>query len=662
MIARCKQLVIGFWLILTCLGSVGAVAAMDIIDISDEELRAAYLTTVTRYVTWPDESGRNTLVIGVMDAPEVYNVLRSSPPTQVRGLTIEAREISRVTQITDVDVLYVGPRALSQLGSIASSARNNQILVVTESSPVREELMINLLPAESSSELKRVAFQVNTDRIVEAGMRPSNELLMLGGVELEAVVAYQRGQREYAELQQQVSQIESNLSARDQELRQSRERIAMLEEAVAERDSVLRAQAGTLEDRQQVMDSQQATLNRLLRELDEQRQRLFVREEQLVQIQQQLYNSEQTLRRQHQLLTERERQLEQKQQESDALTQRIALNRATLANQQNILQEQREAIAEQLELLERRERTINRQREYLIYVGIGLFVALFFALLSIALYLKKRKTAAELMHTLNELHNAQDKLVESEKMASLGNLVAGVAHEVNTPLGVALTATSMLNDRREHLKELIADNQLTKEQLNNFLNKAQESLDLTEKNLSRVARLISNFKQVAVDQMITEQREIDLATYLEEVMSTLSIELRRAGVDYKIRVEKDIQMVTIPGAMAQIITNLTTNAIRHAFENREGTITIEAKMIQGDNVRLTFSDDGLGMSDDTLPKIFEPFFTTKRNVGGTGLGMPIVYNLVRQKMQGDISVKSNEGAGTQFILTFPRVLRAKSIE
>lgn len=657
MIARCKQLLIGLSLIFT-LGSVHTLEAIELSDISDEELRAAYLTTVTRYVTWPDEANRDELIIGVMDAPAIFSVLQAAPPSRVRNLNLRFREVRRLTQANDVDVLYLGPRAMSQLSSVASLARNNQILLITESSAVREEMMINLIASQSSSQQGRVAFQVNTDRIIEAGITPLSELLVLGGVELEAVVAYQRGQREYAQLQQQVDEIESSLSERDQELQQSRERIAMLEEAIAERDSVLRAQAGTLEDRQQVMDSQQATLNRLLQELDEQRQRLFVREEQLVIIQRQLYNSQRALEQQQQLLNERELQLEQKQMESDELTQRIALNRATLSNQQAILQDQRTAIAEQLALLERRERTINRQREYLIYVGIGLFVALFFALLSLALYLKKRRTATELMHTLNELHDAQDKLVESEKMASLGNLVAGVAHEVNTPLGVALTATSMLNDRRERLVESIHANQLSKEQLDGFLAKAQESLELTEKNLSRVARLISNFKQVAVDQMVTEQREIDLATYLEEIMSTLSIELRRAQVAYKILVDKKIQMLTIPGAMAQIITNLTTNAIRHAFENRDGTITLEAKMVEGDNVRLTFSDDGIGMDKETLPKIFEPFFTTKRHVGGTGLGMPIVYNLVRQKLQGDITVNSREGAGTQFIITMPRVIRS----
>ncbi len=653
MVRCCKQLVTALLLIFfSCFINQNAYA-IDVADISDDELRATYLTSVLRYVTWPQESQRQQLVIGVMDADSVYRVLVATPLPRVRQLNVKVRSIQRLTQITDVDVLYVGPRSLSQLSAIATVARNNHILVITEGASGREELMINLV----SSRQNRLAFQVNNDRIAEAGMVPSNDLLLLRGMELEMAVAYSRKQQELQAVVKHLKEVEAELASNEQRQSQLQERITMLEYAIEERDSVLQAQAGSLEDKQQVMDFQQSTLNRLLRELDEQRMRLFSREEQLAIIQQSLQASQNALEAQQRELVTKEQLLQEKQQESDILAQRIALNRNTLATQQQVLRDQREAIAEQVALLENREQTINRQRNILLYVGIGLLMALFFALLSILLYYNKRKTAAQLMLTLEELKDAQDKLVESEKMAALGNLVAGVAHEVNTPLGVALTATTMLNDRREILIGSITAGTLTKEQLDNFLAKAAESLQLTERNLARVARLISNFKQVAVDQMVTERREINLLDYLEEVMSTLSIELRRVGINYQIESEKNITMLTTPGAMAQIITNLTTNAIRHAFDGQEGTIKISAKKIPGDNIHLMFCDDGIGMDEQTLAKLFDPFFTTKRNAGGTGLGMSIVYNLVRQKLHGDISVTSNIDKGTCFTLTMPRITR-----
>lgn len=653
MVRCCKQLMTALLLTLFSYSVSYSAYAIDVADITDDELRATYLTSVIRYVTWPQENQRQRLVIGIMDADSVYQTLRATPLQPIRQLNLEVRTVQRLTQITDVDILYVGTRSLPQLSAIAPLARNNNILVVTEGASGREEVMINLV----SSRQSRFAFQVNNDRIIEAGMTPSNDLLMLRGLELEMAVAFRRKQQELQQVLAHLNELELELDANEQRQVQLNERISMLEAAIDERDAVLSAQAGSLEDKQMVMDSQQNTLNRLLRELDEQRMRLFSREEQLAIILQSLQASQNTLESLQHELQIKEQQLQEKQQESDILADRIALNRNTLSNQQQVLREQRQAIAEQVALLESREQTINRQRDILMYVGIGLLAALFFALLSILLYYNKRKTATQLMRTLDELHDAQDKLVESEKMAALGNLVAGVAHEVNTPLGVALTATTMLNDRREILLGAINSGQLTKEQLDSFLSKAAESLQLTERNLARVARLISNFKQVAVDQMVTERREINLHNYLEEVMSTLSIELRRVGIDYQIESEQNISMLTTPGAMAQIITNLTTNAIRHAFDGKEGTITIRAKKIAGDNVQIEFADNGMGMDEATIAKVFEPFFTTKRNAGGTGLGMSIVYNLVRQKLHGDISVRSKVGVGTAFTLTMPRITR-----
>lgn len=620
--------------------------------ITGTELRAAYLANLANYVTWPNESVREQLTIGVLGNESVYQQLLAAPLLPVRGLRVDVRLLTRPNMASEVDILYIAPGASHQLNSAFNATRARAILIVSEHSPVRDEMMINLI----SGNQNRLAFQVNNERIQDSGLRTNTDLLTLRGTELELTVYARRAYQRLALLQNELSATTEELATAATENRQLLNRIDILEQTIRERDNVLRAQQGTLEDKEQVLDSQQQALRDLLGELDLQRQLLVQREEQLQQIQQTLRRSELALAAQERELNEKELQLQEKQLESDELANRIAANRSVLSVQQQQLRDQRNALAEQLALLASRERTIDRQRLYLWAIGLAFLVALVLAFTTVGMFLNKRKTAAQLMVTLNDLNEAQDKLVESEKMAALGNLVAGVAHEVNTPLGVAITGTSMVNDRIVVLKENLEKGTLTREQLTSFVERGADSLSLTQKNLQRVGALISNFKQIAVDQMVAEKREIDLRGYLEEVMSTLSIEMRRAGVAYRIDIPSDIRMVTIPGAMAQIITNLVTNAIRHAFNEPGGEITLSAETIAGNQVRITFSDNGAGMDERVLAKIFDPFFTTKRNEGGTGLGMPIVYNLVRQKLHGDITVKSKPGEGTSFFLALPRSL------
>lgn len=631
-------------------------------EITAADIRGAYLVSVMRYVTWPNEDDRQALTIGILGTSAVYDSLRDLQFTPIRGKQIDVVSLSRSSQIPQVDLVYISPSSSTNIvEQVLSLAPRNHVLVITEDRVIRDRMMINIALDRDN----RFSFQINDSRIQAAGLQTSEDLLTLRGTELHIVAANHQSLREMQAIDTTRQELIQQNQVLNDELEQLQDRIEALEQTLQERDDVLRAQEGSLEDKQLVMDSQQATLNALLSELEEQRQELMAREEQLSAIQRQLRDSERLLYTQERLLEEKELQLQAKERESTALAQRIASNRDILSAQQQQLRDQRAILADQTELLESRERTIDRQREYLVNILLALLVMVVLGVLSLVLYIKKRRTATKLMDALEELREAQDKLVESEKMAALGNLVAGVAHEVNTPLGVALTATSMLNDRREILHQAVREGKLTREQLERFLDQSHESLSLTEKNLSRVARLISNFKQVAVDQMVTDRRSIDLGSYIEEIMSALSIELKRAQITYTLDVESEIEMDTIPGAMAQILTNLVTNTIRHGYPllinqdslsmgQTRGTISIHAKRADADYIRLTFCDDGVGMDEVTVQRIFEPFFTTKRNEGGTGLGMPIVYNLVRQQLKGDISVRSTPGKGTCFELLLPR--------
>lgn len=262
----------------------------------------------------------------------------------------------------------------------------------------------------------------------------------------------------------------------------------------------------------------------------------------------------------------------------------------------------------------------------------------------------------KLEETINLLKMTQNELIEAEKMSSLASLVGGVAHEVNTPLGICITASTHQSENRETLLEKIAEQKLKKSDLDTFLNQCSETDNILNINLKRAAELIRSFKQVAVDQNSEEERSINLKGYVQEVLTSLHPKIKKTNVEVISNIPDNINLDTFPGAISQVITNLVMNSLIHAFPDQQGQITIEADY-DGDLIQLLFSDDGIGMDDLTLKKIFEPFYTTKRNSGGSGLGMHIVYNLVTHQLKGSIKCISSKGNGTQFIISFKSAMR-----
>ena len=261
----------------------------------------------------------------------------------------------------------------------------------------------------------------------------------------------------------------------------------------------------------------------------------------------------------------------------------------------------------------------------------------------------------ELNRTLDQLKQTQRQLVASEKMASLGNLVAGVAHEINTPLGIGVTAASHLRSESERLLRNLEANRLSKADLQEFAGVAVESSDLVLKNLDRASKLVHSFKLVAVDQSSEERRLVPMRAYIEEVVFTLKPRLKRTQHQLRVTGSPDIVLQTYPGSVSQIFLNLITNSLTHAFgDHDEGTIEIEVTETPA-AVVIYYSDSGAGMAESVRDRIFEPFFTTKRGQGGSGLGMHIVYNVVTQLMRGDITCESSPGNGVRFTMTLPRL-------
>ncbi len=270
------------------------------------------------------------------------------------------------------------------------------------------------------------------------------------------------------------------------------------------------------------------------------------------------------------------------------------------------------------------------------------------------------ETNSELTRTLDTLTLAQESLVQSEKFASLGSLVAGVAHEINTPVGVAVTGASFLLEESKKIEGKVNDGTIKKSEFLNFIDSVNEGARLVLSNTERAAHLIQSFKQVAADETSEARRSFELDAYLSEVLTSLRPKFKKTGIAVDCNCPADIQMDTYPGLLAQVLTNLITNALRHGYnEGDRGRIEIRARR-ENEWVIIECANDGKPIPPEHLSKIFEPFFTTKRSEGGTGLGLNIVFNIVTQRLGGTVRVRSDAATGTCFTLRIPQTLAEKS--
>ncbi|HWW69962.1 MAG TPA: CHASE domain-containing protein [Duganella sp.] len=263
---------------------------------------------------------------------------------------------------------------------------------------------------------------------------------------------------------------------------------------------------------------------------------------------------------------------------------------------------------------------------------------------------------SDLASVVQTLKQAQTNLVTSEKMAALGALVAGVAHELNTPIGNSLLTASALSDMVcDFERRLASDGGLKRSALEAHLAEARKACDIMNTSLTRAADLITSFKQVAVDQASGQRRRFRLEDVVRDTLATYATQLRRRVCEVSVDVPADLEFDSYPGSLSQVLSNLIGNALLHGFDGREcGAINITARRSREDTVTLEFRDDGVGMTPGTLHKIFDPFFTTKLGQGGSGLGMNIVYNIVTGVLRGAIRVEAEAGKGTCVTLELPQ--------
>lgn len=278
-------------------------------------------------------------------------------------------------------------------------------------------------------------------------------------------------------------------------------------------------------------------------------------------------------------------------------------------------------------------------------------------------HLKEREI--RLLAAMNQMRSMQDNLLQSEKLSALGAMVAGVSHELNTPLGNTKLALSTLLDRINEVNKLYLTASLKRSNIEDFIKESLDIVTLASRSVDRALNLVVTFKQVAIDQTSERKRLFDLATIIRETITSLSPSFKHEPWTFEIDIPEGIQMDSFPGPLEQIIINLVQNSIRHGFDGRDhGNIKICANVDEASfdgkpkTVTITFSDDGAGIAPGNLDKVFEPFFTTRLGRGGSGLGLNITHRIATTILGGSIEVASEPGVGTTFSLRIPCRVRS----
>ncbi|WP_415902442.1 ATP-binding protein [Neptuniibacter sp. QD29_5] len=323
----------------------------------------------------------------------------------------------------------------------------------------------------------------------------------------------------------------------------------------------------------------------------------------------------------------------EKQDEIDTVALSINEMRDSIYNSYQELNENKLHLQE---LVEQRDALLETEREY-----------------KETLEDKVQERTQQLENSMTELRSAQDLLVETEKMAALGNMVAGVAHEINTPIGVCRTAASFQGEHSKDIRNKLSEGKLTQSDLTDFLDGIEESSALFEANIIKASKLISSFKLIATDQSFDAKQQFNLKHYLESSIQTIYPQYKHQNVNLHLDIPEDINLNSYPGALHHILSNLINNSTIHGFEGKDsGYIEVRAYSDE-QNAMLEYHDDGRGLSLEESKKLFEPFFTTKRGKGGSGLGMSIVFNIVYQQLGGKIELINADQPGFHIRVTMP---------
>jgi signal transduction histidine kinase len=625
------------FLILLCLISHSAVVIAKKLD--ESIVKAAFIYNFMKHTSWPEEQNKQRFTIAVYKNNDFLKILAPLVATkQIRNRPIYLINTKDIDEVKLADVAIFSESDNDDIAKIVSTLRRTKTLLITQNSSNKKDVMINFV---RSNEQQNLSFEINKSNLVYEELVISDELLLLGGSELDVATLYRETELAMQGMKQQESKMQQDIASLQESLSTASDKLTYSSKQLTQNDQTLRQKESELKERELL-------LQQLQLRIEEQNKTLVETELEFGAIAEQRALA----------LASSQKILEEKNTEVSLRENRISqLEVKILGNSIEIDQQVAQLNLQKAEITDKNQ-TIKIKDKYLEITIAFVVIVSIFMLLIVWLFVRNRKVTSQLQNTLQNLESAQSQLVQAEKMASLGLLTAGIAHEINTPLGVVITSLSTITHKIQTLGNKVSEDKLTKSYLHASLTSISEATDISNLSLTRLITLISNFKQVAVDHFVEEPREFDLGQHISEFMNTLSSKLKQKNIEYECNQQKSIIITTIPGALTQVFTNCVTNTFHHAFANRDSNaeppkIVYELSKSEDGQITIIFSDNGCGMPTEILNKIYEPFYTTKRGRGGTGLGMHIVYNIVSQKLQGDIKIKSVLNKGTTITLQLP---------
>lgn len=634
-------------LLISCLFFIPTHAA----PLTMDDLQSVMIHKIIQLTEWPNEQSLKTINVGVYGATSKYiSILNDN--YQQRSIRSKALSISHYdpfSNTADIQVLIIKKEKVNELKKISQHFKLHNVLIISEHSGEKKHLMVNLL----SNKEGQLSFEINRSNILLADLKISKDIVLVGGSELDVAEMYDEAVTDLSNTRKTLDSKEIEIKQQLQQLNQQKERINELDRSILKQQRKLYQQNDDIQKKDNELKLKEDKLSLLTTDLATQMKIIE--------------NSSNILEKIESDLLISSRSLENQEVKNLSLTDKIKANLKILDQQRRQLAEKESEIKSKNIQLTQADQKVSQQtttiqtQQQLLYTSVmigTLFIALIIALYRI--FVANKKTSLifeeknkELQKAMNNLKLTQEQLIESEKMASLGGMVAGIAHEVNTPAGIVLTADTSLLESTQLIKQNLADGSMTKQELIDYFDHSINCNNISVLNIKRVANLIKTFKQVAVDQSNNEFCEFNLAIYLKEVIASVQYLFENNEHSLNLSVGDHIILHSYPAVYSQIIHTLISNSMLHGFDqvtNGEIDLIFTTK---SDKLFITYKDNGCGAKNDVIEKIFDPFYTTKRGSGSSGLGTHILYNMVTQLLKGKVSCHNNPPQGLIFEFELP---------